>query len=51
MKWLSWNMYGDYICLVTVISESGKWFHVVSNSMHILTHSECFSASRIISRT
>lgn len=26
-----------------------KWFHMVSNLVHILTHLECFSASRIIS--
>ena len=26
MKWLSWNMYIDYICLVTVISKSVNGF-------------------------
>jgi hypothetical protein len=43
VRWLHLPCHCDF--------RKSKWFHVVSNSMRILTNSECFTASRIISHT
>jgi hypothetical protein len=43
VRWLHLPCYCDF--------QKCKWFHGMSNSVYILTHSECFSASRIISHT
>jgi hypothetical protein len=33
MKWLSWNMYTDYIYPLAVIYKKCKWLHLLLNSM------------------
>jgi hypothetical protein len=43
VHWLHFPCHWDF--------QKCKWFHMVSDSVHILTHLEYFSASRIISHT
>lgn len=43
INWLSLPCHCDF--------QKCNWFHMVSNSVHVLADSECFRASRIISLT